>query len=259
MEASGWEYPVALIEAPEFAAQAKAARVLVVDDDPAMQRVIVGYLTEHNMRATAVGGRQGLMHSIAVREPDLVVLDLHLGEDDGLEILRELRTRSVVPVILITGNRREEIDRVLGLELGADDYLTKPFGLRELLARVRATLRRRTMDRLSPARQRECTFRFAGWSFDQRQRELTSPDGEVVPLTKSEFALLSAFAQAPRRTLSREHLLQATRVHEDVFDRSIDVQILRLRRKLEDEPRAPRFIRTERGIGYKFDVDVEVV
>lgn len=250
---------MAMIDAAEFTTEVKAARILIVDDDPAMQRMIVGYLTDHNLRASAVSGRKGLMHALAVREPDLVILDLHLGEDDGLEILRELRGKSVVPVILITGNRLEEIDRVVGLELGADDYLTKPFGMRELLARVRATLRRRTMDRLSPAKQREATFRFADWSFDQRQRELTSPAGETVPLTKGEYALLSAFVHAPRRTLSREHLLQATRVHENVFDRSIDVQILRLRRKLEDDPRAPRFIRTERGIGYKFDVGVEVV
>jgi DNA-binding response OmpR family regulator len=247
------------VNTAEFTAQVKAARVLIVDDDPAMQRMIVSYLTEHNLRATAVSGRQGLMHSLAAREPDLIILDVHLGEDDGLEILRELRATSVVPVIFITGNRREEVDRVLGLELGADDYLTKPFGMRELLARVRAALRRRNMDRLSPVRARECTYRFEGWAFDQRQRELTSPAGESVPLTKGEFALLSAFVQAPRRTLSREHLLQATRVHEDVFDRSIDVQILRLRRKLEEDPRAPRFIRTERGIGYKFAVDVEVM
>jgi len=238
---------------------AKTTRVLIVDDDPAMQRMIVSYLTSHNLQATAVAGRSGLMHVLAVREPDLIVLDLHLGADDGLEILRELRNKSAVPVILITGNRREEIDRVLGLELGADDYLTKPFGLRELLARVRASLRRRTMDRMSPPKQHEHSFSFEGWFFNQRQRELTSPKGNAVALTKSEFALLSAFVQAPRRTLSRERLLHATRVHEDVFDRSIDVQILRLRRKLEDEPHAPRFIRTERGIGYKFDVDVEVV
>ena len=249
---------MAYIDTSEFAVQYKAARILVVDDDPAMQRMIVTYLTDHHINASAVSGRQGLMHALVGREPDLVILDLHLGEDDGLEILRELRVRSVVPVILITGNRREEIDRVLGLELGADDYLTKPFGLRELLARVRATLRRRAMDRLSPVKQRGCTFRFAGWSFDQRQRELISPSGASIPLTKSEFALLSAFVQSPRRPLSREYLLQATRVHEDVFDRSIDVQILRLRRKLGDEPRAPQLIRTERGVGYALDADVEI-
>lgn len=247
------------IDTSEIAFQAKAARILVVDDDPAMQRMIVSYLTEHNLRATSVSGRRGLFHALVGREPDLVILDLHLGEDDGLEVLRELRTKSVTPVILITGNRREEIDRVVGLELGADDYLTKPFGLRELLARVRATLRRRSMDRLSPARQCEASFRFAGWQFDQRNRQLVSPKGSLVPLTKGDFALLSAFLQAPRRTLSREHLLQATRVHEDVFDRSIDVQILRLRRKLEEDAQAPRLILTERGLGYRFDADVELM
>jgi DNA-binding response OmpR family regulator len=252
------EHKVTFIETADYMSQVKAARVLIVDDDPAIQRVLVNYLTEHGLRASCVSGRRALFHALTVREPDLVVLDLHLGEDDGLDILRELRARSVVPVILITGNRREEVDRVVGLELGADDYLTKPFGLRELLARVRATLRRRTMDRMSPAKHREANFRFAGWLFDQRQRELISPQGSQVPLTKGEFALLSAFVQAPGRTLTREHLLQSTRVHEDVFDRSIDVQILRLRRKLEDDPRQPHFIRTERGIGYKFDVEVEV-
>jgi len=248
---------VAFVDTVEITSQVKAARVLVVDDDPAMQQMIVGYLTDHNLRASAVSSRKSLMHSLAAREPDLVILDLHLGEDDGLDVLRELRAKSVTPVILITGSRCEEIDRVVGLELGADDYLTKPFGLRELLARVRAALRRRSMDRLRPARQREAVFEFSGWRFDQRNRALIAPAGGAVPLTKGEFALLSAFVQAPRRTLSREHLLQATRVHEDVFDRSIDVQILRLRRKLEDDAQAPRFIRTERGLGYKFDVDVE--
>lgn len=247
------------IDTTDFMAQTKTARVLIVDDDPAMQRMLVSYMGEHGLRASCVSGRQGLLQALAVREPDLILLDLHLGEDDGLDILRELRARSVVPVILITGNRREEVDQVVGLELGADDYVTKPFNLHALLARVRATLRRRDMDRLSPAKSREANFRFGGWCFDQRQRELVSPDGARVSLTKGEFALLSAFVQAPRRTLSREHLLQATRVYEDVFDRSIDVQILRLRRKLEIDPREPQFIRTERGLGYKFDVDVDVI
>lgn len=245
-------------EAVDSIAVSKAARVLIVDDDPAMQRMIVSYITEHNMQGTAVSGRRGLMHALAVREPDLVVLDLHLGEDDGLDLLRELRAKSVVPVILITGHRRDEIDRVIGLELGADDYITKPFSLRELLARVRAVLRRRTMDSLNPVRRKERKYRFRGWEFDQRQRQLLSPAGETVSLTKGEFALLSAFVDAPRRPLSREQLLQATRVHEDVFDRSIDVQILRLRRKLEDQSQEPRLIRTERGVGYVFDAEIEI-
>ena len=245
------------IDADEIGALARG-RILVVDDDPAIRRMIVGYLQDHNLQPTAVAGRPGLMQAFAGSEPDLVILDLNLGQDDGLEILRELRRRSVVPIILITGNRREEVDQVIGLELGADDYITKPFSLRELLARVRAALRRRSMDRLSNAKQREAIFRFEGWTFDQRRRKLTSPLGEAVTLTKSDFALLSAFVLKPREILSRERLLQSTRVYEDVFDRSIDVQILRLRRKIEPDPHAPRFILTERGIGYIFDADVEV-
>jgi DNA-binding response OmpR family regulator len=161
-------------------------------------------------------------------------------------------------VIIITGHRRDDIDRVVGLELGADDYLTKPFNLRELLARVRAILRRFDAGRSGPARDPERgRFRFSGWQLDRRIRQLTDPAGTPVALTKGEYAMLLAFLEAPQRPLSREHLLQATRVHEDVFDRSIDVQILRLRRKLERDPSAPRVIQTERGVGYVFAVAVE--
>jgi DNA-binding response OmpR family regulator len=234
-------------------------RVLVVDDDAAMQRMLVSYLGENNMQATAVSGREGVVRALAGREPDVILLDINLGDQDGLDLLREVRAKSVVPVILITGHRRDEVDRVIGLELGADDYLTKPFGMREMLARIRSVLRRRTMDRLHPVRPSEQSFAFAGWVFSQRSRRLTSPEGESVPLTKGEFALLSAFVAAPRRPLTRERLLQATRVHEDVYDRSIDVQILRLRRKLERDAAAPRLIRTERGVGYVFDADVRTV
>lgn len=245
-----------VLEAFESITEPHGARVLVVDDDPAMQQSIVNYLRAHDLRAHGVGGREGLFHRLSVREPDLILLDIKLGEDDGLDLLREIRARSVVPVILITGHRLDEIDRVVGLELGADDYVTKPFSLRELLARVRSTLRRRNMDSLAPARRSENRYRFEGWTFDQRNRVLTSPALAITPLTKMEFALLSAFVAAPGRPLSREYLLQATRLHEDVFDRSIDVQILRLRRKLEKNPRAPTLIRTERGSGYVFDAQV---
>ena len=234
--------------------------VLVVEDDPALQRMIVNYFTENNIRALVASGRQEMARQLGAAEVNLVILDLRLGQEDGLDLLRQVRSNSDVPVIIITGHRRDEIDRVIGLELGADDYLTKPFNLRELLARVRAILRRFEAGRAAPARDssRE-KFRFSGWHLDCRARRLTDPEGKPVALTKGEYALLLAFVDAPQRPLSREHLLQATRVHEDVFDRSIDVQILRLRRKLERDPSAPRVIQTERGVGYVFAVAVERV
>jgi two-component system, OmpR family, response regulator len=232
--------------------------VLVVEDDPALQRMILNYFTESNIRTLLASGRQEMLRQLGGTDVNLVILDLRLGQEDGLDLLREVRSNSDVPVIIITGHRRDEIDRVIGLELGADDYLTKPFNLRELLARVRAVLRRFDVGRAAPARDPERRrFQFSGWRLDCKVRRLTDAAGAPVALTKGEYALLLAFLEAPQRPLSREHLLQATRVHEDVFDRSIDVQILRLRRKLERDPSAPRVIQTERGVGYVFSVPVE--
>ena len=234
--------------------------VLVVEDDPALQRMILNYFAENNIRTLAANNRQEMVARLGNAEVNLVILDLRLGSEDGLDLLREVRLSSEVPVIIITGHRRDDIDRVVGLELGADDYLTKPFNLRELLARVRAILRRVDAGRTGPARDPERgRFRFSGWQLDRRIRQLIDPAGTPVALTKGEYAMLLAFLEAPQRPLSREHLLQATRVHEDVFDRSIDVQILRLRRKLERDPSAPRVIQTERGVGYVFAVPVERV
>ena len=233
-------------------------RIFIVEDDPVMLRMLGNYLEQQNMRAVSASGRQEMVHHFAANEPDLVVLDLRLGQEDGFDLLREIRSRSDVPIIITTGDRRDEIDRVVGLELGADDYVTKPFSLRELLARIRAVLRRReagrAVSRLDSERGR---WKFGGWQLDRRARRLTDPNGTEVVLTKSEYALLAAFLDAPQRPLSREHLLQATRMHEDIFDRSIDVQILRLRRKLETDPSAPSMIRTERGIGYVFALPVQ--
>jgi DNA-binding response OmpR family regulator len=238
----------------------QTARIVVVEDDHVMRRMILDYLEDHNMRGISASGRQELARNLAESEPDLVVLDLRLDREDGLDLLREIRTRSDVPVIITTGDRRDEIDRVVGLELGADDYITKPFSLRELLARIRAVLRRqeagRTAFQRDPERGR---CQFGGWQLDRRIRRLTDPSGSQVALTKGEYALLTAFLDAPQRPLSREQLLQATRVHEDIFDRSIDVQILRLRRKLEPDPNAPRIIQTERGVGYVFALPVETL
>jgi two-component system, OmpR family, response regulator len=249
---------LAQFEPSTSAADSLPMRVFVVDDDPIMNHMVSAYLDQHNIATSSAYGRQDLVRLFAANEPNLVILDLRLGQEDGLDLLREIRSRSDVPVIIITGDRRDEIDRVVGLELGADDYVTKPFSLRELLARIRAVLRRQDVARAAPQRDSErVRYRFGGWQLDRRTRRLSDPSGGLVPLTKGEYALLTAFLDAPQRPLTREHLLQATRVHEDIFDRSIDVQILRLRRKLETDPSAPSIIQTERGVGYVFALPVE--
>ena len=234
--------------------------VLLVEDDPSLQRMILDYFAENNIRTLLASNRQGMVDQLGGTEVNLVILDLRLGLEDGLDLLRKVRLSSELPVIIITGHRCGDIDRVVGLELGADDYLTKPFNLRELLARTRAVLRRFKAGRAAPPPDPERgRLRFSGWQLDRRIRRLTDPAGAQVALTNGEYAMLLAFLEAPQRPLSRDHLLQATRLHEDVFDRSIDVQILRLRRKLERDHRAPRVIQTERGVGYVFAVSVERV
>ena len=241
------------------AASGEPARILVVDDDPVTNRMVVDYLENRNMRATSASGRQEMARMLAVGEPSLVLLDLRLGRDNGLDLLHQIRSRSDVPVIMTADPGSDESDRVVGFELGADDCVTRPFGLRELLARIRAVLRRREVTRAEPQRDREASrCRFGGWELNRRSRRLTDPNGAPVTLTKGEYNLLIAFLDAPQRLLSREYLLQATRVHEDIFDRSIDVQVLRLRRKLEGDPSAPRIIQTERGVGYVFALPVEL-
>ena len=236
------------------------ARILVVDNDPVTNRLIADYLENRNMRAVPASGRHEMARLLTIREPSLVLLDLGLGRDNGLDLLHEIRSRSDVPVIITIGPRSDEIDGVVGLELGADDYVTKPFGLRELVARIRAVLWRRECTRARPKRDREPSrSRFGGWELNRCTRRLTDPNGVPVTLTKGEYTLLIAFLDAPQRSLSREYLLQATRVHEDIFDRAIDVQILRLRRKLEAHPGAPHIIRTERGVGYVFALPVVTV
>lgn len=232
--------------------------ILVVDDDAATRRMVTSYFEEHALSASSAAGRQDLTRHLAESDPSLIILDLRLGREDGLDLLREIRSNSDVPVIITTGHRLEEIDRVVGLELGADDYVTKPFGLRELLARVRAVLRRHELGGLARAREpQRGGYKFGGWQLERDHRRLISPNEVAVTLTKGDYALLVAFLEAPQRPLTRERLLQATRVHEDIFDRSIDVQVLRLRRKLETHASAPRIIRTERGVGYVFDLPVE--
>lgn len=236
---------------------AAPTRILVVDDDRALRSTLLDYFDGVGMRGIPAASSREVTREFAAREPDFVILDLQLGNEDGLDILRELRRRSDVPIIIASGHRREEADRVVGLELGADDFLTKPFGLRELTARIRAIMRRKTPPKPEPANGLAGYYRFQGWQLGRRSRRLIDPQGTEVPLTKGEFALLVAFLEAPERPLSREHLLQATRVHEDIYDRSIDVQILRLRRKLERGGGTATMIRTVRGVGYVFVSSVE--
>lgn len=244
---------------PSDTSKRRVPLCLVVEDDMTMRHLVTNYLEDHDIRTLSASRREEVPALLLRNSPDLVVLDLRLGQEDGLDLLREIRAQSDVPVIITTGHRRDEIDRVIGLELGADDYLTKPFGLRELVARIKAVLRRREAAP-SLAQQRDAEngrWRFGSWQVDRRLRRLTNSHGEPVGLTKGEYALLMAFLDAPQKPLSREHLLQATRLHEDVYDRSIDVQVLRLRRKLETDPSVPSIIRTERGIGYVFTLSVE--
>jgi two-component system, OmpR family, response regulator len=237
---------------------ADCGHIVVVDDDPSLRLMVIKFLEDNNVPTKAASSRAEFNRLFAGPPPSLIILDLRLGQDDGLDLLREIRSHSDVPVIITTGHRPDEIDRIVGLELGADDYIVKPFSLRELLARVRAVLRRQEMGRVARTRDPERGgYRFGGWQVERRGRRLLDPNATPIALSKGEYALLLAFLEAPQRPLSREHLLQATRIHEDIFDRSIDVQVLRLRRKLETDPSAPRVIQTERGVGYVFALPVE--
>ena len=230
--------------------------VLVIDDDARMRRLLIDYLTQHAYRVTGIGGSRDLPRILTTDHVDLVVVDLNLGHEDGLEIVRSLSQTSDASVIIISGDRLEEADKVVGLELGATDYITKPFGMREFLARVRASLREKPKFKAKTDRK---TYSFGEWVLNVRLRKLVRSEALEVKLTAGEFNLLTAFLASPRQILSREQLLAASRVHnEEVFDRSIDVLILRLRRKLESDPSRPRLIKTERGAGYVLDADVTV-
>ena len=232
--------------------------IVVADDDTSLRQMVMRYLEDHNLPTKAASNRAELCRQLIGTLPSLIILDLRFGQDDGLALLRDIRSRSDVPLIITTSHHPDEIDRVVGLELGADDYIAKPFSLRELHARIRAVLRRQNWGRTRRARDPERGgYRFDGWRLDRRGRRLVDRNEKPVRLSKSEYALLLAFLEAPQRPLTREHLLQATRIHEDVFDRSIDVQVLRLRRKLEINPGVPRVIQTVRGVGYVFALSVE--
>lgn len=241
---------------------ANAQHILVVDDDPSIRELLVEYLAENDFRVSTAATGAEMTRALQEEVIDLVMLDLRLDGEDGMQLARQLRERSDVPVIILTG-KRDEADRVMGLEIAADDYMTKPFSNRELLARIRAVLRRYQVRRdvSAPARDaKRRAYRFAGWELSLLVRRLTDPDGRRVELSNGEFNLLLALCEAPQRVLSRDQLLELSRLHgAEVYDRSIDVQVLRLRRKIEVDASAPRLIRTERGVGYRFDTPVEML
>ena len=268
--------------------------ILVVDDDEALQTLLINYLSGYGMQVHGASTAAEAQKAVSSLQYDLVLLDMGLPDGDGMELARRWRADHTISIICVTG-RIEEADRVMGLELGADDYITKPFSLREVLARIRAVTRRiersvspasaigaesamAGMPHTSPVTQwsngiggsggalppttrnkHPRAYHFAGWSLNLNTRRLLRPEGQQVSLTNAEFNLLAVFLGVPKRIVSREQLLERTRAFDDIFDRAIDVQILRLRRKLEIDAKNPKLLCTERGVGYFLNTEVEAV
>ena len=231
--------------------------ILIVDDDAEIRSLLGTYLTRNGLKATAVADGNGMWRALDAGHVDLVVLDLMLPGDDGLTLCRKLRARSELPVIMLTA-RGDETDRIIGLEMGADDYLPKPFSARELLARIKVVLKR---VRSLPPNMRpddSAHLSFAGWTLDTVHRHLVSPDGVATSLSGAEYRLLRIFLAHPNRVLNRDQLVDLTQGREaDPLDRSIDVQVSRLRHRLGDDPKDPQLIKTVRGEGYVLAVPVE--
>jgi len=234
-----------------------STHILIVDDDPRLCRALARYLRREGYAVrTAISGRE-MRESLAVEKPDLVLLDLMLPDEDGFSLARELRSISNVAIIIVTG-KADTTDKVVGLELGADDYITKPFSERELLARIRSVLRRTSDAGRGQAEQSDSVARFAGWRLGLESYELVSRAGERVPLTPHEFQLLCALVQHGSRVLTRETILDLiARRDWSPEDRSVDVLVGKLRKKLEADPRHPRLIETVRGVGYKLAAKVQ--
>jgi DNA-binding response OmpR family regulator len=237
-----------------------ASHILVIDDDLAIREIVARYLGDHDLRVSVGASGRELFDHLDQSAIDLVILDLKLPDEDGMQLARHVRERGCLPIVLLTG-RSEEADRVMGLELGADDYVTKPFSPRELLARVRAVLRRYQVQATLPERDNvRRAFRFRGWELNLRTRRLMAPEGRHVPLSNGDYNLLVAMCRAPRRVLTREQLMSMSRLHEaEVYDRTVDVQVRRLRSKIETDRSQPKLIVTERGVGYRLACEVETL
>jgi len=243
----------------ETEAEAGHPHILVVDDDPAIRELLSAYLERNDLRVTTVANGAAMRALLGKQVIDLVVLDLKLGAESGLDLARRLREQSAIPIVMLSG-QSDEADRVMALELGADDYLNKPFSPRELLARMRAILRRRRLDVRQQRMEGLRAYRFDGWELNLNTRQIVSPKGQHAALTNGEFSLLVALLGARGRILSRAQLLELSRLHGDeVYDRAVDVLIMRLRRKLGEDSTNPRCILTIRGAGYRVGASVEGV
>ncbi len=233
--------------------------VLSVDDDRDLQVVIRHYLEQEGYQILTAGNGAEMLDKLETAAPDIILLDLILPDNDGLSLLTQIRSKSQAAVIVVSG-KDETADRIVGLEMGADDYLTKPFEMRELSARIKAVLRRTNNvetpaanDKAEVGMQKAPRITFQGWVLDRRQYQLFDAVGKTADLTSGEFRLLEALVLAPNRVLSREHLFELTRQGEfEAYDRAIDIQIARIRKKLGDDPRDPQLIKTVRGVGYMF-------
>ncbi len=233
---------------------AQATRLLIVDDDPDIRSLLADYLQGYGMQCSGVANGSAMLELLARDSFDLIILDLMLPGEDGLSLCRQLRGQGETPIIMLTA-RGETADRVVGLELGADDYVVKPFDPRELVARIHTVLRR---SRRQPAPLEVQEVRFAGWTLHHIKREITTPEQLLIPLSHAEYRLLCVFLERPQRVLSREQLLDAARGRTiEAFDRSIDLLVSRLRQKLGDDPKSPRLLKTVRGEGYLLDCKVE--
>lgn len=233
--------------------------LLVVDDDREIRNLLTEYLTQAGFRVTAVGDGKAMRRTLEANRIDLVILDLMLPGEDGLSLCRDLRTRSnSLPVLMLTA-RGDEVDRIVGLEMGADDYLAKPFNPRELLARIKTILRRAQALPPNLEQAEAKSFQFAGWTLDVATRNVKAPDGLIVPLSGAEYRLLRVFLDHPQRVLPRDQLLELANKREAIlFDRSIDVLVGRLRKRLGDDSKEPTLIKTVRGEGYVLAATVEV-
>ena len=233
------------------------SKILVVDDDPRICRAVTRFLAREGYAVLEANDGSEMRQRLAAEPVDLVILDLMLPGEDGLTLARELRSRSETAIIMLTA-KTDTVDKVVGLELGADDYMTKPFDQRELLARVRTVLRRARQPSNAVANARTSTARFDGWKLDLVAHELLSPTGEPVHLTSNQFQLLASLVTRPNRVLIRGEILDSITGRDwTPMDRSIDVLVGKLRRKIEGDPRTPTLIKTIRGVGYKFTANVD--